>query len=474
MSSEHARMLAKHEQMMDEEHQMMLWAQFATIALGVWLITSPFALGYLNTDAVSGEAMRVQAERDLPSLAVRALAMAWSDVISGSLVVLFGALSLSRRMSWAQWANTFVGLWLLFAPLVFWTPSPAAYANDTLIGALVIAFSVLIPMMPGMSMEAMMSGPDAPPGWTYCPSTWLQRAPLIALALVGFFIARYLSAYQMGHISTAWDPFFGAGTMTIITSDVSRAWPIPDAGLGALTYMLEALMGFMGDKRRWRTMPWMVLLFGIAVVPLGVVSIFFIIIQPITIGTWCTLCLIAALAMLIMIPYALDEIVAMGQFLVYSYRAGQPFWRTFFMGGTMQEGAKDESPGFDASFTEMGRAMAWGVTVPWTLLLSSAIGVWLMFTRLIFGTEGEMANSDHLVGALVVTVTIIAMAEVVRPLVLINVLFGAWLIVAPGVLAGATLRAGWGSVIAGSLLIVLSLPRGPVRQHYGSWDRYIF
>jgi hypothetical protein len=85
-----------------------------------------------------------------------------------------------------------------------------------------------------------------------------------------------------------------------------------------------------------------------------------------------------------------------------------------------------------------------------------------------------MANSDHLVGALVVTVAIIAMAEVVRPLVLINVLFGAWLIVALGVLAGATLSVGWGSVIAGSLLIVLSLPRGPVRQHYGSWDRYIF
>lgn len=85
-----------------------------------------------------------------------------------------------------------------------------------------------------------------------------------------------------------------------------------------------------------------------------------------------------------------------------------------------------------------------------------------------------MANNDHVVGALVVTVAIIAMAEVVRPLRFINVLFGAWLIVAPGFLAGATLSAAWGSVIAGSLLIVLSLPCGPVRQHYGSWDPYIF
>ena len=28
-------------------------------------------------------------------------------------------------------------------------------------------------------------------------------------------------------------------TEEIITSSVSKAWPVPDAGLGALTYMLE-------------------------------------------------------------------------------------------------------------------------------------------------------------------------------------------------------------------------------------------
>jgi len=49
--------------------------------------------------------------------------------------------------------------------------------------------------------------------------------------------------------------------------------------------MFEILMGVMGDRRRWRTMPWMVTMFIIVVVPLGVVSIYFIIIQPIVIGT---------------------------------------------------------------------------------------------------------------------------------------------------------------------------------------------
>jgi hypothetical protein len=115
--------------------------------------------------------------------------------------------------------------------------------------------------------------------------------PIVALGLIGFVIARQLTAYQLGHVDGVWEPFFHGeagrnGTETVITSDVSKAWPIADAGLVAVSYMFEVLMGVMGDRRRWRTMPWMVMAFGIVVVPLGVVSIYFIIIQPIVIGTF--------------------------------------------------------------------------------------------------------------------------------------------------------------------------------------------
>jgi hypothetical protein len=51
--------------------------------------------------------------------------------------------------------------------------------------------------------------------------------------------------------------------------------------------------------------------------PLGGVSIFFIIIQPIVIGTYRTLCPLAVLAMLVMIPLTLDEVVAMGQYMLF-------------------------------------------------------------------------------------------------------------------------------------------------------------
>ena len=233
-------------------------------------------------------------------------------------------------------------------------------------------------------------------------------------------------------------------------------------------------MGVMGGRQRWRTMPWMVAMFGFVVVPLGTVSIYFIIIQPIMIGTWCSLCLLAGIAMLIMIPYSLDELIAMGQFLVQSVRRGESFWRIFFRGGAQPKGSQDHHSDFDAPLIDAFRSAYRGVTMPWTLLASVFLGLWLMFSRLIFGTEPPMADSDHLVGALIITVAVMAMAEVGRSLRFLNIGFGLWLIIAPWFIYGATITASWAAVLVGIMVIALSLPRGKIsKEHYGSWDRYI-
>ena len=429
--------------------RVTVWPHFANMVLGVWLITSAFALG-------------------LGSRGLQA-----SDVASGVLVILLATLSLSARpfwKLWAPWANSLVGVWLLFAPLVFWAPTAAGYANDTLVGALVVVFAILapgMPMAPGMSMEP---GPDVPPGWSYNPSSWPQRAPIIALALIGFVLSRQMTAFQLGHIRSLIDPFFGLGTQRVLTSEVSRAFPIPDAGLGAVAYMVEFLMGFMGEKRRWRTMPWMVTFFGILVVPLGVVSITLIILQPLAVGAWCTPCLIAAAAMIIMIALTLDEVVAMIQFLVQARREGQSLWRTFWLGGTLHEGADTAAVRADVVSV---KAMLWGVALPWNLLLSAALGAWLMFTPSTVGSAGSAAHADHLIGALIVTVSVIAWADVGRAARYINVLFGAALIAAPWLLGGATSVSRWNDLVAGALVIVLSFRRGPVGERYGISQRYV-
>lgn len=471
--------MQQHLKDMRGMHFQMLWVHWLNMLLGAWLLFSPWAFGAFDVQGFSDAVRQVTTERELAPPQQRLAWLGWSDVASGALIVLFSALSLSPRFGWAQWANGTVGAWLLFAPLVFWSPSAAVYTNDTMIGSLVIAFALLVPMMPGMSHESMMDPSDLPVGWSYSPSTYLQRLPIIALGLVGFIIARQLTAYQLGHVEGVWEPFFAGkggrdGTETIITSDVSKAWPIADAGLGAVSYLFEVMMGAMGDRRRWRTMPWMVAAFGIVVVPLGVVSIYFIIIQPIVIGTWCTLCLLAAAAMLVMIPYTLDELVAMGQFLMQSHGRGEPFWRTFFQGGASPGSGRDRLPGFDAPLHQALASALRGVTLPWTLLASAAVGATLMFTRLLFDTEPPLAHSDHLVGALIVTVAVMALAEVGRPLRFINVAFGLWLLAVPWVLDGGSTAASVGGVIAGIAVILLSLPRGRrSSEHYGSWDRFV-
>lgn len=433
------------------EHQTAQWAHFANMTLGLWLITGVFALGYRST------------------------ALQVSDAVSGALVIVLAILSLSHRplfKLWAPWANSLVGVWLLFAPLVFWAPMAAVYNNDTLVGMLVVVFAILapgMPMAPGMNMEP---GPDVPHGWSYNPSSWPQRAPIIALALVGLFLSRQMTSFQLQYIASLTDPFFGLGTERVLTSDVSRAFPIPDAGLGAVAYMIEFLMGFMGDKARWRTMPWMVTFFGILVVPLGVVSITLIVLQPLAVGAWCTPCLIAAAAMLVMIALTLDEVVATLQFLVQARSEGQSLWQVFWMGGTLRETPEAAAVTVRPDVVSLV-AMVWGVLLPWNLLVSVALGLWLMFAPAALGSTGTAAHSDHLIGALIVTVAVIALADVGRSVRFVNVLFGAWVIVAPWLLDGATTGSKWNDVIVGALVILLSFPRGTVGERYGSFERFI-
>ena len=142
-------------------------------------------------------------------------------------------------------------------------------------------------------------------------------------------------------------------------------------------------MGWMGSPSRWRTMPWMVALFGILVIPLGLVHIFLVISQPVIVGYWCTPCLLAAAIMLPMIPLEFDEVVAMGQHMVQAKRRGDNFWQVFWKGGEPFEQNQDErSPKLMDLPQKPGavyRASVWGMSIPWTLAVSTLLGLWLMF-----------------------------------------------------------------------------------------------
>jgi hypothetical protein len=443
-----ARPVVGRRERLRRDHEHTLWANLITIALGVWLVTSPGAFGYQSA------------------------AMTASDIASGTAVILLGVLSLAPRRFWASWVIALIGVWVLFAPLVFWAPDAATFTNALLTGSLLILLSVLVPGFPGLQLVEQ-PGPDVPDGWSYNPSSWLQRIPIVTLGLVGFFIGRYLAGYQLGYRDTAWDPIFGDGTRRVLESDISKAFPVSDAGLGAVTYLLEVLVGSLGGPQRWRTMPWAVMLFGVIVVPLGVTSIVLVILQPIGVGAWCTLCLAAAFAMLLMVPLAIDEVVATVQFLVRAWRDGQPFWSTFWFGGTADDNAALRGPRLTAPLRETIPASAWGTTAPWNLLAVAAVGTWVMIAPTVLGFTGWAANSSHLTGALIVTVTAVALAEVMRPVRLLNVLLGLWVVFTPLALSGITGVAVWSTMAAGVAIAILSLPRGPIEQHYGGFEAFI-
>lgn len=169
-----------------------------------------------------------------------------------------------------------------------------------------------------------------PPGWDYNPSTWGQRLPLVLVALVGAGVAGVLMAFQLGWTATVWDPFFGSGSRTILTSSVSRVLPIPDAALGLIGYLVDAVTGAIGGRTRWRTMPWIVIMFGVAVGPLGAISVLLVILQPVLFNAWCTLCLASAVISVVMIGPALDEVLASLQYVGRSRREGRSAWQAFW------------------------------------------------------------------------------------------------------------------------------------------------
>jgi uncharacterized membrane protein len=170
---------------------------------------------------------------------------------------------------------------------------------------------------------------QVPPGWSYNPSSWSERLPIVALAVVGFGIATYLALYQVGLITSVWEPFFGSGSRTILTSGISRILPIPDAALGALGYLVDAVSGVIGGTARWRTMPWIVIIFGLAVGPFGAVSVLLVIAQPLRLHAWCTLCLGSAVVSVLMIGPAMDELLASLQHLKREHSLGRSAWRAF-------------------------------------------------------------------------------------------------------------------------------------------------
>ncbi|HET9846471.1 MAG TPA: vitamin K epoxide reductase family protein [Nitrospira sp.] len=325
---------------------------------------------------------------------------------------------------------------------------------------------------------------DIPIGWTYNPSSWFERLWLVAVALVGFAVSGYLALYQLGYFSEVWEPFFGTGSADVLHSALSRVLPIPDAALGAAAYVADGITGVIGARDRWRSMPWMVILFGLAVGPLGLVSILLVIAQPVVLHAWCTLCLVSALISLIMIGPAMDEVLASLQFLRRSHERNLPLWKVFWHGAQeMYDIPNSSAPQIQRDHTysrsvagTSGSVAATSVRSEghgvWTQLLVAAVGIGIMALPDVMSYQGPERLNDQIVGPLIVSAAMIAAAETTRAVRWVNVVLGCWLVIAPVILQYEPLHIGVRSSVLGIVVAGLSWLSGRRTQELGGgWKR---
>ena len=101
------------------------WEDWCSWGLGLWLCISPWALRF-----------------DLEPVATRAA------VISGVLLILVEAITLSAFRAWEEWLNVAIGIWLIAAPWIVVTTGTAA-VNFVIVGLLVLALAVYEIRNPG-------------------------------------------------------------------------------------------------------------------------------------------------------------------------------------------------------------------------------------------------------------------------------------------------------------------------------------
>lgn len=151
-----------------------------------------------------------------------------------------------------------------------------------------------------------------PQPWERNPSRWSKRVCIGLLAAVAAGIATYMALYQWGLIDRVWDPLFGSQSQRVLDSSVSRTirrWVgVPDAALGALAYLGDIVLGLAGSTRRWQYRPWLVVLFGLDVIPLGIVSATLVLLQGAVVGAWCFLCFVTAAISLVLAVLACNEV----------------------------------------------------------------------------------------------------------------------------------------------------------------------
>jgi uncharacterized membrane protein len=262
--------------------------------------------------------------------------------------------------------------------------------------------------------------------WKHNPSSWRQRVPICVLASVAFLAASYMALYQWRLVDTVWDPVFGDQTRRVLDSEVSeslRGWfGIPDAALGALAYLGDVIFGLAGSTRRWQYRPWLVLLFGLDVIPLGIVSAVLVVLQGTVVGSWCFLCLLTAAISLALVVMSYDEVWSSIVHLRDQWRRERSWsaiWRHFWGMAPRERAAAGSEP--------IPEPIPWTGAM-WARDVEFALGAWLVVSPFVFGHRGALAAHDFVCGSAIATLALLSYWRRARRAHLLELAIAAWLV----------------------------------------------
>lgn len=107
-------------------------------------------------------------------------------------------------------------------------------------------------------------------------------------------------------------------------------------------------------------------------------------------------------------------------------------------------------------------------------ILSVFVGLWLMVSPAFLSMSQEAANNNHIAGPLAVTFSVISLWAINRNAIKVNVLIGAWLLLALFLLPYNKTPVLVSNAAAALALIFLALVKRKATQKFGGGWRSLF
>ncbi|MCC6127904.1 MAG: hypothetical protein IT584_01745 [Chlamydiae bacterium] len=108
----------------------------------------------------------------------------------------------------------------------------------------------------------------------------------------------------------------------------------------------------------------------------------------------------------------------------------KPFFKLLFEGGKCPDATLDlRTPSLNRPLIDLMKAACLGVTLPWNLCLCVFLGIWLMVSPALLGMPEFLSDADHVMGALVIVVTMMSFSEITRRWRVGNVVLAALLLI---------------------------------------------